>query len=66
MDSIIETQRALHEEVDRYEQALADILMQQPVAQRNITRRDRKAAEVLGKISELRGNLLQTYEDAPG
>ena len=66
MDSIIETQRATHEEIDRYEQALADVLMQNPTAQRNVTRRDRKAAEILSKISELKNNLLLMYEDAPG
>lgn len=32
MDSIIETQRATHEEIERYEQALADVLMQNPTA----------------------------------
>lgn len=32
MDSIIETQRACHEEIERYEQALADVLMQNPTA----------------------------------
>lgn len=31
MNSVIETQRACHEEIERYEQALADVLMQQPV-----------------------------------
>lgn len=66
MDSVIETQRALHEEIERYEQALADVLMQQPSAQRNITRRDRKAAEIMTKIGELRQNLVLMYEDAPG
>lgn len=30
MDSIIETQRASHEELERYEQALAEVLMQNP------------------------------------
>ncbi|GFZ42563.1 hypothetical protein JCM24511_00279 [Saitozyma sp. JCM 24511] len=66
MDSIYETQRQTHEEIDRYEQALADVLMQAPTAQRNITRRDRKAADILGRIGELRKNLVLTYEDAPG
>jgi hypothetical protein len=32
MDSIIETQRATHEEIERYEQALAEVLMQNPQA----------------------------------
>lgn len=32
MDSIFETQRATHEEIERYEQALADVLMQNPTA----------------------------------
>ncbi len=30
MDSIIETQRQTHEEIERYEQALSDVLMQNP------------------------------------
>lgn len=30
MDSIIETQRQTHEELERYEQALAEVLMQNP------------------------------------
>lgn len=34
MDSIIETQRQTHEELDRYEQALADVLMQNPTVVR--------------------------------
>lgn len=32
MDSVFETQRATHEEIERYEQALADVLMQNPTA----------------------------------
>ncbi|BEI85280.1 hypothetical protein CcaverHIS002_0506810 [Cutaneotrichosporon cavernicola] len=66
MDSVIETQRACHEEIERYEQALADVLVQQPIGQRNQTRRDRKAAEILARIGELRHNLALLYEDAPG
>jgi splicing factor 3A subunit 3 len=66
MDSIIETQRATHEEIERYEQALADVLMQAPTIQRNIARRDRKAADILSRIAELRKNLVLMYEDAPG
>jgi splicing factor 3A subunit 3 len=30
MDSIIETQRQTHEELERYEAALAEVLMQNP------------------------------------
>lgn len=66
MDSIVETQRALHEEIERYEQALADVIMQAPTIQRNIARRDRKAADILTRVTELRNNLVLTYEDAPG
>lgn len=82
MDSIFETQRATHEEIERYEQALADVLMQNPTAvsilqlcratleadnqQRNITRRDRKAADILERIGELQHNLVLMYEDIPG
>lgn len=32
MDSIIETQRQTHESIERYEQALAEVLMQNPTA----------------------------------
>ncbi|WVR03823.1 hypothetical protein IAU60_000819 [Kwoniella sp. DSM 27419] len=66
MDSIIETQRQTHEEIERYEQALADILLQNPTAQKNITRRDRKAAEVLDRVGKLRTELVDLYEDVPG
>ncbi|WVQ79096.1 hypothetical protein IAT38_001190 [Cryptococcus sp. DSM 104549] len=66
MDSIIETQRQTHEEIERYEQALAEVLMQNPTAQRNITRRDRKAAEILDRVGTLRKELVDLYEDAPG
>ncbi|TXT12875.1 hypothetical protein VHUM_01276 [Vanrija humicola] len=66
MDSIIETQRATHEEIEWYEQALADVLMQNPTAQRNIVRRDRKAGDILDRIGELRKTLVDTYEDLPG
>ncbi|EIW66571.1 splicing factor 3A subunit 3 [Tremella mesenterica] len=66
MDSIIETARQTHEEIERYEQALAEVLMQNPTAQRNITRRDRKAAEILTRVGELRSDLLEQYEDLPG
>lgn len=83
MDSIVETQRQTHEELERYESALADVLMQNPTVvsqvtpclvwsglissqQRNITRRDRKAADLLGRIDQLRKDLLSQYEDLPG
>ncbi|KAK4683934.1 splicing factor 3A subunit 3, partial [Tremellales sp. Uapishka_1] len=66
MDSIIETQRQAHEEIERYEQALAEVLLQNPTLQRNIARRDRKAAEILARIVELRSLLVQQYEDLPG
>ncbi|OCF75015.1 splicing factor 3A subunit 3 [Kwoniella mangroviensis CBS 8886] len=66
MDSIIETQRSAHEEIERYEQALSEVLLQNPTAQKNITRRDRKAAEVLDRIGGLRKELVDFYEDLPG
>lgn len=83
MDSIYETQRQTHEEIERYEHALAEVLLQAPtivgrlplyrvlayrtnLQQRNITRRDRKAAEILDRIVALRESLVRQYEDAPG
>ncbi|ORX36512.1 hypothetical protein BD324DRAFT_629158 [Kockovaella imperatae] len=66
MDSIIETQRQAHEEIESYEQALAEVLMQNPTTRRNITRRDRKAAEILDRIVQLRQDLVNEYEDLPG
>ncbi|TYJ51396.1 hypothetical protein B9479_008037 [Cryptococcus floricola] len=66
MDSIVETQRQTHEEIERYEQALAEVLMQNPTATKNVTRRDRKAAEILDRIGTLRRELVDMYEDIPG
>ncbi|WVF65778.1 hypothetical protein IAT40_000512 [Kwoniella sp. CBS 6097] len=66
MDSIIETQRQTHEEIERYEQALADVLGQNPTVRKNITRRDRKAAEILDRVGTLRKELVDLYEDIPG
>ncbi|WWC68603.1 uncharacterized protein I206_102533 [Kwoniella pini CBS 10737] len=66
MDSIVETQRSAHEELERYEQALSEVLIQNPTAQKNITRRDRKAAEILDRIGGLRKELVDFYEDLPG
>lgn len=82
MDSIYETQRQTHEEIERYEHALAEVLLQAPTVvsrvkqsdvyalahsqQRNITRRDRKAGEILDRIVTLRESLVRQYEDAPG
>ncbi|WVN90747.1 uncharacterized protein L203_105990 [Cryptococcus depauperatus CBS 7841] len=66
MDSIIETQRQAHEEIERYEQALADVLMQGPTATKNVIRRDRKAAEILDRVGVLRKELVGLYEDIPG
>lgn len=37
MDSIIETQRQTHEELERYEQALAEVLMQNPTVVSPVT-----------------------------
>lgn len=81
MDSIIETTRQTHEEIERYENALAEVLMQNPTAvspglpswasyslccePRNITRRDRKAADILGRIGTLRQDLVNHYIDEP-
>jgi splicing factor 3A subunit 3 len=82
MDSIFETQRQTHEEIERYEHALAEVLLQAPTVvcllspllqgrvlteqHRNITRRDRKAAEILDRIVALRESLVRQYEDEPG
>ncbi|AUB27813.1 splicing factor 3A subunit 3 [Cryptococcus neoformans] len=66
MDSIIETQRQTHESIERYEQALAEVLMQNPTATKNVVRRDRKAGEILGRIGTLRKELVEQYEDIPG
>ncbi|WWC96929.1 hypothetical protein V866_003804 [Kwoniella sp. B9012] len=66
MDSTIETQRSAHEDLERYEQALTEVLLQNPTAFKNITRRDRKAAEILNRIGGLRKELVDFYEDLPG
>jgi splicing factor 3A subunit 3 len=40
MDSIIETQRQTHEELERYEAALAEVLMQNPTVVSSSQTRD--------------------------
>ena len=48
MDSILETQRQTHEQIERYEQALSDVLMQQPIAVRTLMRKDSVCRDPFG------------------
>lgn len=49
MDSIIETQRQTHEELERYEAALAEVLMQNPTVVSTTSISDTKSAEEVAK-----------------
>lgn len=66
MDSIIEIQRQSHEEVERYEQALADILGKPTHSSREKLRNEQKALDVLNRISDKKTLLRQQYRDEDG
>ncbi|GHJ85493.1 hypothetical protein NliqN6_1895 [Naganishia liquefaciens] len=66
MDSIIELQRQEHEEVERYEQALADILNKHTTGRRGELRNHQKALDVLNRLDERQRLLRSQYEDKEG
>ncbi|KAI5454490.1 Pre-mRNA-splicing factor sap61 [Naganishia albida] len=66
MESIIELQRQEHEEMERYEQALADILNKPVTGRRGDLRNQHKALDVLNRLSDRQRLLKTQYEDAEG
>ncbi|KAJ9109723.1 hypothetical protein QFC19_001953 [Naganishia cerealis] len=66
MESIIELQRQEHEEVERYEQALADVLNKPVTGRRAELRNQHKALDVLNRISDRQRLLKTQYDDADG
>lgn len=66
MDSIIEVQRQSHEEIERYEQALADLLSKQPTSSREALRNQHKAYDVLERIAGKKKVLKEQYDDVQG
>ncbi|KAJ9109116.1 hypothetical protein QFC21_000444 [Naganishia friedmannii] len=66
MESIIELQRQEHEEIERYEQALADILNKPVTGRRAELRNQHKALDVLNRISDRQRLLKSQYDDADG
>ena len=63
MDSIIETQRQAHEEIERYEIALYSLLSRSQPTQEVKLQTEHKAAQVLGRISSRVASLKSQYDD---
>ncbi|KAJ9110175.1 hypothetical protein QFC20_003027 [Naganishia adeliensis] len=66
MESIIELQRQEHEEMERYEQALADILNKPVTGRRGDLRNQHKALDVLNRLADRQRLLKTQYEDVEG
>lgn len=63
MDSIIETQRQAHEEIERYEIILYSLLSRNSPSHETKLRTEHKAAQVLGRLSSRTAALKSQYED---
>lgn len=63
MDSIFETQRQTHEEIERYEAALASVLSRTPATQQNKLNNEHKASQLLDRIISRVISLNELYQD---
>jgi len=63
MDSIIETQRQAHEEIERYEIALYSLLSRNQLTHEVKLQTEHKAAQVLSRISSRVASLKNHYDD---
>lgn len=66
MESIVEVQRQSHEEIERYEQALADVLSKPSTSSRESLRNQHKAYDILDRIAKKKKTLKEQYDDALG
>ncbi|KAH8084173.1 hypothetical protein HD553DRAFT_335567 [Filobasidium floriforme] len=66
MESVIEIQRQSQEEIERYEQALADILTKPVRGARANLRNQHKALDVLNRIADRQADLSKLYDDDDG
>lgn len=63
MDSIIEVQRQTHEEIERFERALATVLSKNQPTQQAKLANEHKAAQLLDRISSRVATLNNAYQD---
>ena len=63
MDSIFELQRQNHEEIERFQRALTDLLSQNPPTHRESLSNQHKAAQILDRIRNRFIELDKQYED---
>lgn len=63
MDSVIETQRQAHEEIERYEIALYSLLSRNQPSHEVKLQTEHKSAQVLGRISSRAVALKTQYDD---
>lgn len=63
MDSVIEVQRQTHEEIERFERALATVLSKPHLTQHAKIANEHKAAQILDRITSRVHTLHNTYED---
>lgn len=63
MDSVIEIQRQTHEEIERFECALYDLLSRPPASHERNLQNEHKAAQVLDRITTRITSLNSLYTD---
>ncbi|KAI5119507.1 hypothetical protein M0805_002443 [Coniferiporia weirii] len=63
MDSIIEVQRQTHEEIERFERALATVLSKPHSTQRTKLANEHKASQILDRITSRAHTLHNIYQD---
>ncbi|GAB5587772.1 Pre-mRNA-splicing factor sap61 [Umbelopsis nana] len=66
MESVLEQQRAAHEEIERLEQAIVDQYMSQPKTQKERLENEHVVNRYLNKITEKSKQLYDLYEDKEG
>ena len=65
MDSIIEIQRQTHEEIERFERALATVLSKPAASQQAKLANEHKASQILDRITSRAHTLYNQYQDEP-
>lgn len=63
MDSVIEVQRQTHEEIERFERAIATILSKPQVSHYEKLRNEHKASQILDRVSSRVSILNNLYQD---
>lgn len=66
MDSVLELQRQTHEEIERYERALATVLSKPATSQQTKLSNEHHASEILDRITSRAKTLSGLYKDEEG